>query len=68
MTFSGFIVENLDKKVNHQKLVDFEGFRSNGYHHVNQRIFLHRLQWGKIDFDDFFGKILNKSRCSIVKP
>ena len=43
---------------NRQKLIDFEGFRPNGYHHVNQRIFLHRLQWGKIDFDDFLGKSL----------
>ena len=38
---------------NRQGRVDFEGFMLNGYHHVNQRIFLHRLQWGKIYFDDF---------------
>ncbi len=37
-----------------QQLNDFEGFRPNAYHQINQRISLHRLQWGKIDFDDFF--------------
>ncbi len=38
---------------NRQRRIDFEGFRLNRYHHVNQRIFLHGLQWGKIDFDSF---------------
>ncbi len=33
----------------------------NGYHHVNQRIFLHRLQWGKLDFDDFWGTIFKNN-------
>ena len=42
------------QKIFCQKLIDFEGFRPNGYHHVNQRIFLHRVQWGIIDLDDFF--------------
>ena len=53
---------------NRQKLVDFEGFRPNGYHHVNQRTFLHRLQWGKIDFGVFLEKSFKNLQTSSIKP
>ena len=42
-----------NEKVNHKKLIIFEGFRPNGLQIRNQRIFLHRIAPVKIDFDDF---------------
>ena len=42
-----------NEKVNHQKLIIFEGFKPNGLQIRNQRIFLHRIAPVKIDFDDF---------------
>ena len=55
---------NCRKKANAicQNLIDFEGFRPNGYHHVNQRIFLRRSQWSKIDFDVSFLENLKKNQ------
>ena len=49
-----------NEKVNHQKLIIFEGFRPNGLQIRNQRIFLHRIAPVKIVFDDF-------EKCQISK-
>ncbi len=36
------------QKANWQKIIIFEGFSKNGYHHVFQRVFLRRLHWTKL--------------------
>ncbi len=50
------IFEKKWQKVNWQKLIDFEGFSKNGYHHVFQRIFFTQIALDEIDFGDIFGK------------
>ena len=40
---------------NHQKLIIFEGFSQNGYHHLFQRIFLRIIALANINFRHFFG-------------
>ena len=49
------------QKVNHLKLIIFEGFRPNGLQIRIQRIILHRIALVKIDFDN--GSVFFHTSC-----
>ena len=49
-----------NEKVNHQKLVIFEGFSKNGYHHVFPRIFLRRSHRSKLILVRFLNNFKNR--------
>ena len=60
------------KNVNLQKLIVLEGFMQNGHYHRNQRIFLRRTSYVKIDFRHFlknlkFCKVNRVFECLICE-